>query len=98
MEKPMETVCGYSCSGCDHYGNECSGCEKSGGKPFWISYVGIDQCQIYTCCHTERHLPHCGKCPDLMCERFTRFRDPEMSDEEAKKCLDRMEKELRSRP
>ena len=46
---------------------------------------------------SERKLPHCGKCPDLMCERFTRFKDPDMSDAEAAACLTAMEQELQAR-
>ena len=97
MAKKIETVCGYSCSGCDHHGNECPGCGKTKGRPFWTAYVGIDQCQIYACCTAERKFPHCGKCPDLMCGRFTRFRDPGMSEEQAASCLAAMEQELRAR-
>ena len=97
MAKKIETVCGFSCSDCDHHGQECRGCGKTKGTPFWAVYAGIDQCQIYTCCTTERRLPHCGKCPDLMCDRFTRFRDPDMNDEEAAACLASMEQELRAR-
>jgi hypothetical protein len=97
MAKKIETVCGYSCSDCDHLKKECPGCAKTKGKPFWTAYAGIDQCQIYTCCTTERNLPHCGKCPELMCERFTRFKDPEMSEAEASACLTAMERELKAR-
>ena len=97
MAKKIETVCGYSCSDCDHHGKECPGCEATTGKPFWSAYMGIDQCGIYRCCTMERNLPHCGKCPELMCEKFTRFRDPEMSDEESAACLAAMEGNLRAR-
>lgn len=97
MEKKSETVCGYSCSGCNHHGNECPGCEATKGKPFWTAYVGVECCPVYDCCTTERKLPHCGKCPDLVCERFTRFKDPGMNDEEATAALLQMEQELRER-
>lgn len=93
----IQTVCGYSCSTCDHHRNECPGCTKTTGKPFWIAYAGIDRCAIYDCCTNDRKLQHCGKCPDLICERFTRFKDPGMSDTEAAACLAAMEKELRKR-
>jgi hypothetical protein len=97
MTKKIETVCGYSCSSCDHLKKECPGCEATKGKPFWTAYAGIEQCQIYSCCTTERILPHCGKCPELMCERFTRFKDPDMSETEAAGNLAAMEQELRAR-
>ena len=96
--KKIETVCGYSCSDCDHHKKECPGCEATKGKPFWTAYVGIDQCQIYSCCTSERKLPHCGKCPDLMCERFNRIRDiPGITEEQVTECLGAMERELRAR-
>ena len=95
--KKIQTVCGYSCTGCDHYTRECRGCEPTKGKPFWTVYVGADCCPVYDCCVNERKLPHCGKCPDLMCERFTRFKDPDMTDEQAAECLATMERELKRR-
>jgi hypothetical protein len=96
-KKKIETVCGYSCSDCDHLGTECEGCVTNHGRPFWTQFVGIVTCPIYECCAHDRKLPHCGRCPDLVCERFARFKDPGMSDEEAAAGLIRMEQELRSR-
>jgi len=93
----IQTVCGYSCSCCEHLGRECPGCTETAGKPFWTAYVDIETCPIYECCVTERKFPHCGRCPDLMCERFTRFKDPDMTEEQARDVLSRMEAELRSR-
>ena len=97
MAKKIETVCGCSCSDCDHHGKECPGCEAVKGKPFWTAYVNAECCPVYQCCTYERKLPHCGKCPELMCERFTRFRNPEMSEEETRTVLLSREQELRSR-
>ena len=97
MAKKIQTVCGYSCSGCDHHNNECPGCGATKGKPFWTAYANVDCCPVYDCCVNDRHLPHCGKCPDLVCERFTRFKDPDMTEAEAAACVAEMERELRSR-
>ena len=94
MAKKIETVCGYSCSDCNHQGKVCSGCSETGGKPFWNAFVGIDCCPIYDCCMTEKNLPHCGKCPELVCERFTRFKNPETSEEEQSAHLAAMKREL----
>lgn len=96
-KKKIETVCGFSCSDCDHLRKDCPGCEKVTGKPFWTAFVNIDQCPIYECCTTMKKLPHCGKCPELVCERFTRFKNPEMTDEQASAALAAAEKELRAR-
>jgi hypothetical protein len=95
--KKIETVCGFSCSDCDHHKKDCPGCEKVTGKPFWTAFVNIDQCPIYECCTTLKNLPHCGKCSELVCERFTRFKNPEMTDEQAAAALATAEKELRCR-
>ncbi|MBP1927662.1 hypothetical protein J2741_000209 [Methanolinea mesophila] len=97
MSEQIEMVCGYSCSDCEHLGRECAGCEKTRGKPFWTAYVGADLCPVYDCCVNLRGLSHCGKCPDLVCERFTRFRDPGMSEEVLEKTLARMKRELKNR-
>jgi hypothetical protein len=96
-KEKIQTVCGYSCSGCDHHNQECPGCEPTKGKPFWTAYASVECCPVYDCSVNERKLPHCGKCPDLICERFTRFKDPGMSDEDAAACLTAMELELRAR-
>lgn len=97
MPGKIPTVCGYSCSDCPHLGQDCPGCGETKGKPFWTAFVDADTCPVYDCCVNDRRLPHCGKCPDLVCERFTRFRDPEMSEEEAGRVLRQMEEELRGR-
>jgi hypothetical protein len=96
--KKIETVCGYSCSDCTHHESECSGCGKTKGAPFWTAYVDVKHCPVYDCCVTGKKLAHCGKCPELICERFTRFKDPNRTEEESAACLGAMEKELRSRP
>jgi len=95
--KKIETVCGHSCTGCDHHRKECPGCETTKGKPFWTAFANVGCCLVYDCCVNERKLPHCGKCPDLVCERFTRFKDPGMTDGQAAECLGAMERELRAR-
>jgi hypothetical protein len=95
--KKIETVCGFSCSDCEHLKKECPGCAKTKGKPFWTEYVQAAVCPVYDCCVNDRKLAHCGKCPELMCERYTRFKNPEMSDEQAAAALAAAEKELRSR-
>jgi len=96
-EKKIMTVCGYSCSGCDHHKKECSGCEATQGKPFWTEYASVERCPVFDCCVNKSGLPHCGKCPDLMCERFSRFKDPDMSEEQAQTVLRQMEQDLRAR-
>ena len=97
MAKKIETVCGYSCSDCDHLGRECAGCEETKGEPFWTAYTDTCICPVYDCCVNDRRLEHCGKCPEMLCERFTRFKDPEMSPEVQDMTLARMKKELKRR-
>ena len=96
-KKKIQTVCGCDCTGCDHHGAECPGCGAVKGKPFWTAFVGAECCPVYDCCVNEKKLPHCGKCPELVCERFTRFKDPNRSEEEMQGVLLEREKELRGR-
>ncbi|QYZ79756.1 DUF3795 domain-containing protein [Methanofollis formosanus] len=95
MEQNIE-VCGMICTDCNHF-SECGGCEAVRGRPFWTAYVGAEECPIYGCCVGERHLEHCGQCPELVCERFTRFKNPEMTDEEAAAALDATKSRLLTR-
>jgi hypothetical protein len=95
--KKIQTVSGYSCSDCEHHNKECPGCAKTNGTPFWTAYVGSNRCAIYDCCTNEMKFPHCGKCPDPVCGRFTRFKNPEMSDADAAAARAAMGKELRAR-
>lgn len=92
MDQNIE-VCGTICTDCDHF-SECGGCKVVQGRPFWTAYVGVDECPIHGCCVGERHLDHCGACPELICERFTRFRDPDMTDEESEAALETMKNRL----
>jgi len=96
-KKKMQTICGFSCTDCNYLEKECPGCEAKKGKVFWTAYVGADCCPIYDCCVNDRRLPHCGKCPDLVCERYTRFKDPNVSEEVAAKGLVERVQELRNR-
>ena len=95
--KRIETICDYSCSDCDHHGNGCTGYGETKGILFWTPFAGVDCCLVYGCCINERKLAHCGKCPDQVCEKFTRFKDPDRSEEESKAVLTQMEQELRAR-
>ena len=97
MAEMIETICGYSCTECNHHGVECPGCGATGGKPFWATDAGVDACPVYDCCANKKNLPHCGRCPDLMCEQFSRSKNPDTSEEEAKAILLRMEQEIRAR-
>ncbi|QSZ67794.1 DUF3795 domain-containing protein [Methanofollis aquaemaris] len=95
MEQNIE-VCGIVCKDCDYF-SECGGCEAVRGRPFWTAYVGAEECPIHECCVGERHLDHCGQCQELVCERFTRFRDPNITDEEATTALEAMTDRLLTR-
>ncbi|HOT03608.1 MAG TPA: hypothetical protein PK069_05465 [Methanolinea sp.] len=75
--------------------NGCTGIIPQ--KNIQDSVEGIEVCPVYDCCVNDRMLPHCGECPELICERFTRYRDPGMSEEEAQAVLHKMEAELRQR-
>ncbi len=92
--KRDQAVCGTECAVCEHYEHDCPGCTECHGAVFWTEYVDIEVCPVYQCCTEERHLPHCGHCPELMCEKYRRFRDPDMTEEEAEAGLVRQKAKL----
>lgn len=67
------------------------------GKVFWTAFAGINCCPIYDCCVNDKKLLHCGKCPDLIRERFTKFKNPEVSDDMQVGMIAAMEQELHVR-
>ncbi|WP_066684673.1 DUF3795 domain-containing protein [Christensenella intestinihominis] len=97
----MEEViscCGAVCSQCKDYPRECGGCPAIQGKVFWLQYVPEDVCPIYACCVEEKGLAHCGGCEELPCERYSRYSDPNMSEEEGAKLQEEAFARLRSLP
>ncbi len=91
---PIPTVCGVRCDECPHFETDCQGCSESKGCIFWTEYVDIESCPVWTCCVEERKLPHCGFCDEMPCERYTRFRDPGMTDEDVSTSLQKQKAEL----
>jgi hypothetical protein len=83
-------VCGMICRECDHFEMECPGCRAVKGAPFWVAFVGIDRCPVYECCIEEKKITNCGQCDELPCERFSRFRDPSVTEENAARTLETM--------
>ncbi|NLV28095.1 MAG: DUF3795 domain-containing protein [Methanomicrobiales archaeon] len=89
MSGLIPTVCGMYCDECDHYEQDCQGCDESEGTIFWNEYVDIECCPVYDCCVNKKHLVHCGQCDEMPCERYFRFRDPGVTEEEAKQVLEK---------
>lgn len=91
------TICGLWCDNCEHFEKDCQGCSEMGGCVFWTEYADTDSCPVWTCCVEEKKLPHCGYCDEMPCERYTRFHDPDMSDEETRISLQKQKAELITR-
>ena len=72
--------CGAVCAECALFPASCAGCAKIEGKVHWLQYTGESVCAVYDCCVNGKKLKHCGNCPALPCEKFTK--DPTISDEE----------------
>ncbi|MDV0441219.1 DUF3795 domain-containing protein [Methanorbis furvi] len=87
--------CGMDCDACTYPGN-CPGCREVCGKPFWTAYANIPVCKIFDCCANEHAWANCGKCPEVPCERYFANPDPYMSEEDAKKTLEKKMENLRS--
>ncbi|HWQ65615.1 MAG TPA: DUF3795 domain-containing protein [Methanospirillum sp.] len=88
------TICGLWCDDCTHFEEECPGCSETGGCTFWTEFVDIDACPVYSCCVEEKGLAHCGFCDKMPCDLYTRFRDPEMTEEDQIKSLENQRQEL----
>lgn len=89
-EKDEVMVCGMICKECDFYHVECTGCMAVKGIPFWVAFVGIDQCPVYECCIEEKKFDNCGQCEEFPCDRFTRYQDLSVSGENEARTLKRM--------
>lgn len=88
------TVCGLWCDDCEHFETDCPGCSRGGGCVFWTEYVDTEACPVYICCVEERHLPHCGYCDEMPCEKHTRFSNPGATPGERDEELRQQKKEL----
>lgn len=88
------TVCGLWCDDCEHFETDCPGCSRGGGCVFWTEYVDTEACPVYICCVEERHLPHCGYCDEMPCEKHTRFSNPGVTPGERDEELRQQKKEL----
>lgn len=80
----MLAPCGMNCeTDCTYFPADCAGCHTIRGVVFWTEFVDATVCDIYDCCVNERHLPHCGHCPELPCARHFSNEDPNVSREDA---------------
>lgn len=82
---------GLDCQECRFYQTSCNGCRAVEGRPFWTD----TGCELFICC-SEKAYYSCGDCPELPCKQFTDLKDPNISDEEHLKELDKRVKRLRS--
>lgn len=92
-----QTVCGIVCGECRHFGENCIGCNNVYGQPFWLEFVNAEICPVYDCCVNEKGYDHCGQCSEFMCGKFTRYRDPDIADDELDEVLEKMKENLLAR-
>ncbi len=81
-ENAMEiNPCGTYCEGCEDNGVVCDGCRNRDGKPIWYDlYAKTEPCEYYTC--TKEHQYHdCSQCPNVPCNKYFSYPDPNMTDE-----------------
>ena len=74
--------CGVICDGCKDYQKTCNGCNAVKGKPYWVGYVNLAECPLYTCCVAEKGFKNCGHCDQLPCGKYYECVDPSMTPEE----------------
>jgi len=73
--------CGIDCDQCplkETCGGTCFDCL---GKPFYLKDFGMDVCPLYDCPVNQKGYKTCGECPDLPCQLFYDWKDPEMTEE-----------------
>jgi hypothetical protein len=87
------TICGRWCDDCNHFEVECQGCSETEGSSFWTEFQDVDACPVFLCVR-EKGLAHCGFCDEMPCERYTRFHDPDMNNEEIIAALANQKAEL----
>jgi len=97
MTREIPAVCGMYCDECDHFEKDCPGCDESDGCVFWTEYVDADVCPVQECCTNVKHLAHCGLCDEMPCEKYFRFHDPGVSEDEAKEMLKKQKETLERR-
>lgn len=93
----LAAVCGTYCPACRFYGEKCSGCVAVKGRPFWVKEYNRDVCRMYGCGVEQKHLEHCGQCPELPCAIFTAAADPSHTPEEARLSREKRIKALKLR-
>jgi len=79
--------CGLICNECRFYANSCPGCFRVEGKTFWAkeqTEEGI--CPLFACA-AQKTLSNCGDCSELPCQRFDDLKDPDLSEEEHRKMI-----------
>jgi len=73
--------CGVNCEECT-FKESCGGsCFECGGKPFYVKDFGFEICPLFDCPVNKKGYRTCGECPDLPCQLFYDWKDPEMSEE-----------------
>jgi hypothetical protein len=86
----LVSACGLICNECHFFRKECAGCFNVSGSPFWakdITQNGV--CPLYDCSINERGYKNCGDCKELPCTMFTDLKDPNVSEEEHRKALEK---------
>jgi hypothetical protein len=93
----MKSICGANCFDCKYYGNQCKGCIKDLGQPFWCADIFEDKtCPLFKCATQDKGLNHCGECEELPCKLFFDLKDPELSQEEHEKSINKRVKALKN--
>ncbi len=87
--------CGVDCTSC-HLLEKCQkSCNESQGKPFYIKDIDMEVCAIYDCVCNQNALTHCGHCSELPCQIYFDWKDPDFSDEEHKKDIEKRVERLK---
>jgi len=84
------SVCGLRCDECEHFGTKCTGCTAVKGSTFWAKEMMANKvCPLYNCSVNTKKLRHCGDCSELPCKLFLGMKDPNSTEEQHLKSIDK---------
>ncbi len=83
-------VCGSDCDSCEAFkASLCKGCNQTHGKIFWANMLGKEICPIYDCAVNNKKFTNCSPCKELPCKIFYDVKEPNTTQEEHRKGVER---------
>lgn len=92
------SACGNDCITCQFFEKACKGCFVVKGIPFWAQdHLNGKPCPIFDCSINKKAMTSCGNCGELPCKKFTDLKDPNATEKEHLKAIEKRVNTLRSK-